>query len=167
MGRAFWRMGRYENAIMCLNEALELAPADQLSYVLLGAVLTELHRFEEAFAIFDKSLELQPNLEALAMIGYAAALSGDKEKARRIIAEVTPQAKPEHTSTVIARIYVALGEIDMAFKLLEKAFSEHEADLVGLGCDPRWRLISHDPRFKALTAKIGLPSGVQAVGFTA
>ena len=166
MGQAFYRMGRYENAIMYLSEALELAPADPLAYVLLGAVLTELHRFEEACAMFEKSLELQPRLETHSMIGYAAALSGEKEKARQIISEITSQEGTGLTSTVIARIYVALGETDTAFKFLEKAFIAHEADLIALRCDPRWKPISNNTRFKALIAKIGLPGGQQAAGVT-
>ena len=166
MGRSFYRMGRYENAVMYLNEALELAPADHLSYVLLGAVLTELHRFEEAFAMFNKSLELQPNLETLSMIGYANAVMGETEKARQILAEITQRALSGSLPTMVARIYVALGETDTAFKFLEKAFIAHEADLIALRCDPRWKPISNNNRFKALIAKFGLPGRQQAAGFT-
>ena len=77
---------------MYYREALELEPSNYLAYVLLGSVLTELHRFEEAFAMFDKSLALQPNLETLAMIGYANAVMGETEKARQILAEITQPA---------------------------------------------------------------------------
>ena len=68
---------------------------------------------------------------------------------------------------MIARIHAALGDVDLAFHFLETAFNEHDVDLAGIACDPRLKLISNDPRFAALTAKISLSGRLQAAAFTA
>jgi hypothetical protein len=50
-----------------------------------------------------------------------------------------------------------LDEIDWAFDWLEKAFTNHDAELVYLGVDPRMDRLRADARGRDLLRRIGLP----------
>jgi hypothetical protein len=56
----------------------------------------------------------------------------------------------------IAVIYTGLGEIDLAFEWLEKAWLEKTARLLELP-DPAFNRLRFDPRFQDLVQRIGVP----------
>ncbi|MBS1792703.1 MAG: winged helix-turn-helix domain-containing protein [Acidobacteria bacterium] len=156
IGKVFYKMGRQENAIVYLNDALELEKNDWEAQMILASSLTELGRYKEAITIFEKCLTLNYDFEALSMIGYANALEGNKEKAYEIINQINSNSKTPVTNSIkLAKIYGALNEKDMAFKYLESAYQQHEIDLTSLISDPRWKSIADDPRFVDLAKRIG------------
>jgi TolB-like protein/DNA-binding winged helix-turn-helix (wHTH) protein/Flp pilus assembly protein TadD len=158
IGKIFYLMSRFENAISYLKDALELESTDYLALVLLGATLTELDKYEEASTIFQKSLRIQYNTETLSMIGYVNARAGRKHKAYQIIKQIESQSKSNcHHAIKLARIYFALGEKETAYEFLDRAFEQREMDLIGLKSDPRWARIRHEPRFRELIRRVGLP----------
>ena len=61
------------------------------------------------------------------------------------------------STTRIAQLYALLGQKDAAFKWLEKAFQEHNAEIVGLKAFPFFDPLRDDPRFAALLRRAGLP----------
>lgn len=94
------------------------------------------------------------------MIGYTNALAGEKEKAQQIINQLETQSRGTCKHAIkLARIYAVLGEKEKVFDYLERAYEEHDVDNICLISDPRWRTISHEPRFKEFISKIGLPAG--------
>jgi len=60
--------------------------------------------------------------------------------------------------SVIAELYVALGEKDQAFAWLDKAYEEHDFILVLLKVQPSLDSLRSDPRFAVLLKRIGLES---------
>jgi hypothetical protein len=52
-------------------------------------------------------------------------------------------------------IYSQTGEIDSAFEMLEKSFSDHEVEMYLLRVEPPFDPIRNDSRFKVLLDKIG------------
>jgi TolB-like protein/predicted negative regulator of RcsB-dependent stress response len=158
VGRIFYYMNQFESALIYLEEYIEMYPTDSLTLVLLGATLTELGKYDRALEIFNYSLELQFNFETLAMIGYANACAGKIEKAFEIIQQIKSQSTDNNQqSSKLARIYLAIGEKERAYKILEHAIETHEADLIALKIDPRLRKINNELRFKQLVFKVGLP----------
>jgi adenylate cyclase len=158
IARLFYKMGRCENAIVYLKEALELEPNDYEALMLLGGSLTELGNYEEALALFQKSLKANFNIETLAMIGYANALAGNRAEARQIIRQIESFSNEHFNHAIkLARINVALGEKEKAYEWLEDAFNQHEIDMPTLNADPRWAKIRQEPRFRELMRRVGMP----------
>jgi Flp pilus assembly protein TadD len=152
-------MEQYENAVIYLKDALDLEPNNYEVLAVLGATLTELGNYEEAISIFQKSLEVHYNVEIISMFGYIKALQGKKNKAYEIIEQIQSQFNKNcEFSTVISRIYIALGEMETAYVLLEQAFEKHEADLITIISDPRLAKIRNDPKCKDLAKRIGIPT---------
>lgn len=157
IGRLFYLMERYENAIIYLKDALELEPANFEALALTGGVLTEMGNLTEALAIFQKSLSTQFNVDVLARIGVVFGLQGQEEKAHQIIKEIESKSSTDSQYSIkLARIYLALGEREKAYEFLERAFREHEMELVTLKFDPRWASIRDEPRFRELIRRVGL-----------
>jgi adenylate cyclase len=156
--RIFYRMGQFKSAISYLEVVLELEPTDYEALVLLGSALAEIGKYNMALSVLKKSINIQYNLDTLAMIGYVSALQGERENALKIINQIESQSEGNfQCSSKLARIYSALGEKEIALSFLNKSFKEHDVDLLGLKSDPRWLKLSNDPRFKEIVSKVGLP----------
>ena len=56
----------------------------------------------------------------------------------------------------IAVVYGELGEMDLAFDYLDRAYAEHPVNLVNLLIDPAADSLRQDPRFDELMKKLGL-----------
>ena len=54
-------------------------------------------------------------------------------------------------------IYAALGQRDQAFEWLNKAYDQHDLQLVSLKVDPTLDGLRSDPRFADLVRRVGLP----------
>ncbi len=57
----------------------------------------------------------------------------------------------------IAEIYAFRGEADPAFEWLELAYTQRDADLVGMKGNPLLKNIEGDPRYRVFMRKMGLP----------
>ena len=59
----------------------------------------------------------------------------------------------------IATVFAWRGEIEQAFRWLDRALEEHDGGLMDLRLDPMLRGLVADPRFGALLARLHLPAG--------
>jgi len=123
-----------------------------------GLILVQQGKYAEAIAMFEEQIRLSGrNSTLMAALAHAYAVSGNREAAQKIIAELQELAKSKYVSSVeIAPIYAGLGEKDQAFAWLEKAYEERSPDLVNLKVEPRFNNLRSDPRFTDLARRIGL-----------
>jgi len=159
VSRLFYRMGRFEQAITYVKNVLELEPADYEALIILGAALGEMGDYDEALVVLQKSINLQYNIDTLCTIGYVNARKGEKARAYEVIKQIESQSNNYFQYSIkLAAIYLALGEREMAYIYLDKAYEEHDVDIVALKSNPIWSTIIHETRFKNLLMKIGLPT---------
>ena len=57
----------------------------------------------------------------------------------------------------IASAHAYRGEVDAAFQWLDRAYAQHDLNLIFIKCDPKFRSLRGDPRYKAPLRKIKLP----------
>ena len=62
-GEALNNLGRYDEAIICLDKALEFDPELGSSWNFKGVALQNLGRYDEAMICFDKALKIDPDYE--------------------------------------------------------------------------------------------------------
>ena len=149
-------MGHYANAFDYLTDANEMEPSDYETLILLGAVMAEVGDYTSALDALQRSLNIEHNADAIAMIGYVYALKGKRTRAAQMIKELKLATRSHEHLIKIAQIYAVLAETDTALRLLEQAIERREADVTAITFDPRWKKIRDEPRFQALVKGIGL-----------
>ena len=68
---------RFADALEIGREARAAAPSSAAPYGIVGDALTELGRYDEAFAAFDRMAALKPNASSYSRVSYAREVTGD------------------------------------------------------------------------------------------
>jgi TolB-like protein/Flp pilus assembly protein TadD len=152
--------GHYDEALQQVQETLELdshfAPAHQS----LGWVYLHTGRQDEAIREFQNALKLSgtDDTDLQLDLGFAYAVSGKRDEARRILARMEKLHEQGIVpSGSVAILHGALGESDEAFAWLEKAYEERDPQLTYIKAGRRFEPLRKDPRFKQLVRRVGLP----------
>jgi TolB-like protein len=122
-----------------------------------------LNEYDEAIALVDQLVKdfpesESPRLEAVQAVSYFKTNRPDETG--RIIEKLRKKRELHATgspSFYLAMIYSQMGEINSAFELLEKSFSDHEVELYLLKIEPPFEPLHSDPRFQAMLDRIGYP----------
>ena len=149
----------YDKAIDKGMKTLELDPNFNSVHRLLSLCYQGKGMFDQAIKeneIWGKHTGNEVKTKvALAQI-YAAA--GQMPEARKLVDELNAVSMLSvNDYRGMALIYAALGENDLAFEWLEKAFAKHEEELSELKINAAFDTIRSDVRFKDLLRRIGLP----------
>ncbi|MCH8912571.1 MAG: tetratricopeptide repeat protein, partial [Planctomycetes bacterium] len=156
----------YDQAIDHCQKALELDPNFATAHYFIGWVYERKGMYGEAIAELQKARTLSGNIDFLAVLAHAYAVSGRTKQARKMLDEVKAFSERAYVSPyVLALIYMGLGEKDQAFAWLETAYAERAINLVVLKVDPRYDELRGDPRFDDLLRRIGLLP-TRAAGFS-
>ncbi len=143
-----------------MRAGLQFAPEFPLLHHGAGLALLELDQTDEALAHMRKSLELAPSFALAACnLGYGLARAGHETETRALLADWLALSRSRYVPpSMIATIYVGLGEPGEAFSWLEKAYEARDTWMVFLGVMPQWDPLRSDPRFDDLLRRVGLPT---------
>jgi TolB-like protein/Flp pilus assembly protein TadD/predicted Ser/Thr protein kinase len=158
MGATLYYAGRYDEAIDQCRKTIEMDPTFAVAHWHLGLAYEQKHVFDAAIEELQKATSLSGGSPLMrAALGHAYAISQKTHEANQILGELNELSKQQYVSPYeLAAIYVALGNNEQAFQLLEKAHTEHSFHLVNLNVSPQFRSIRSDPRFQDLVRRIGL-----------
>jgi tetratricopeptide (TPR) repeat protein len=167
VGRVFYYMRQYDQAIAQYQKTLEMDPNFVITHFQLGWAYEKKEMYEEAIAEYQKTISLrgQRGAEAgiggrggaEARIGRVYALSGKRREAQKVLDELKEMSKQSYVSPLnMAVIYDGLGEKEQAIAWLEKAFAEGRSHM-GLKVDPTWDSLRSHPKFQDLLGRIGFP----------
>jgi Flp pilus assembly protein TadD len=91
-------------------------------------------------------------------LGFAYAVSGKRDEARRILAKLERlNEQGVVPSGSVAILHGALGESNEAFAWLERAYQERDPQLTYIKAGRRFEPLRKDPRFEQLVRRVGLP----------
>ncbi len=157
-GIFYYYTGQYNKAIDMAMMTLELNPNFVPVYRLLSLAYQGLKMYDEAISQNQRWGELTGNkIKAEVSLAEIYAISGRKKEAENIIAGIESGKKlSANDHRGMAQLYAALGEVDNAFKWLEKSYQHHEEALCSMKIDPKMNSLRSDPRFKEMLEKIGL-----------
>jgi len=149
------RLGRLDKVLALTNRLNELDPNFVFGSGVLPYTYFRLKRYDEALAGYLKAQEITHF--PLAGVAVTYARMGRKEDARRVLNQMLEKARTTYVrATSIASVYAELGEKDEAFRWLERAYTEHDANLVGLLQFDDFRALRSDPRFIDLARRLHL-----------
>jgi adenylate cyclase len=158
MGATLYYAGRYDEAIDQSRRTMQMDPNFAVAHWHLGLAYEQKQLLDAATEEFKKAISLSGGSPLMrAALGRAYAESHNKHEANEILNELNELSKRQYVSAYeIATIYVALGNNEQAFQLLEEAHAEHSFHLVYLNVSPQFKSVRSDPRFQDLVQRIGL-----------
>jgi TolB-like protein/Flp pilus assembly protein TadD len=151
-----------DRAIDVCRQAIALNPNARVGYFYHAEAYVQKGMIAEALALVEgmpetvkKEIATTPGVTGF---GHVFAAAGRTKEAREAIAalEVVSKSKT-NASYRLARNYAALGEIDLAFRWLDQAYSDRAPVLMDLEVDPVLDPLRADARYDALVRRIGFP----------
>ena len=110
---------------------------------------------EEAVEVSEQLARTQPcDARSMTTLARAYAYAGRREDALRILEEVQGSAIDPLR---VAYVYAALGDADVAFDWLEKAYERRSMEVPHIPVAPSLDPLHSDPRFDDLLRRIGFP----------
>lgn len=160
VGRVHHFARQYDAAIEECRKTLEMEPAFAGAHLDLGLALLQKSMFGEAIGELSQALTLSADRSiALAVLGYAYALAGDKVAGLQVLDQLHDRARRYDISSLhMAYVHVGLGDVDRAFEWLEKSYQERAGLLVFLKVEPIFDPLRSDPRFAELLRRLQFSS---------
>jgi tetratricopeptide (TPR) repeat protein len=157
-GWTYYFARQFDRAIDQCQKTLELEPNDVGAHSCLGYAYMAKKEYAKAVAECKKAADLSTGeplrLEAL---GLAYGLAGQKDEARRLLAELQAKSETQYIPPYfLATVQVGLGEKEQALGLLERGYNERDAYMTWLKVEPALDPLRAEPRFKQLLARLGL-----------
>jgi serine/threonine-protein kinase len=149
---------RYDDSIATCQKVLELDPTFFAVRRYLGQAYTQKGKYDQAIAEFQKAVAGSGGSPLMrAELAHALAISGKKDEAQRILAELNHLSTERYISPYhIALVYSGLRDKDGTFRLLERGLEQRADYMVFLKVDPRFDWLHADSRFSSLLDRVGL-----------
>ena len=151
LGLIYLKLGRPDDAATNVRTALALHPEHFGAWAVLGLAL--LAKGETRAAV--EAIE-QETIEMYRLSGLAFAYHelGQQDESDKFLAELIEKHAKEASSEV-ASVFAWRGDIDNAFKWLEKALENDETALSNVASHYTFRNLHDDPRWQPFLAKLG------------
>ena len=151
--------GRMDKAIELYRQGLDLEPGYGGGHWSLGRAYYVQGKYQESVAELEMAIaERGRSFQNLSVIGAAYIKAGRRKEGLAVLRELEERWKQGRGGHDMgAFVYIALGDKDKAFDLLETAFERRENYLILLLGDPLYEPLRSDPRFHDLARRIGFP----------
>jgi serine/threonine protein kinase/Tfp pilus assembly protein PilF len=160
VGMMLYLARRYDESIAQFESTIELSPYYWFTYQRLaqGQIATE--EYDRGIEVMRKGIELAgPDTLRTGKhtLAYLHALSGNRAEAVKILREIEEQEKTMYVPPCdLAQVHTALGNVDEAFRWLDRAVEVRDADLFMTKVWPVWDPLRSDPRFDRLLRRLNL-----------
>jgi len=149
--------GQFDRALDEFRRASTLNPQLARVHYQIGVTYAFMGRWREAAEALQRAVQITPdNARFIAYQGYAAAMAGQPEEARRILQDLRDRARRQYVSSYgLAAIYDALGDRDAAAAALERAYQDHALEFVQSKHYPVFARADVDPRYQQVLRRVG------------
>jgi tetratricopeptide (TPR) repeat protein len=146
----------YDGALIALRRGLEIDPTHYVSHLRVGLVCLQKNLLNEAVAAMRLAVtQSRGSTEALAGLAQAHAVAGDMHDVERIVQELAEGGRRYVSPYNVARVYGAIDDRQRALEWLERAYGEHNPDLIELTREPSFAGLHSDVKFRELVGRIG------------
>ena len=151
--------GRPDDAVSRLRQALDLEPDNWLARMFLGMALRLASRPQEALDAGRRAVKDGGRHPwAVAELGITHTAAGETAQAVALQDELTARSHSEHGAPIHhAALCVALGKLDRAFELLDRAYDTRDVWCIFLNTNPDFDAVRSDLSFQALLRRMNFP----------
>ena len=141
---SYYQWHRFDEAIAQVRRTLEIDPRFFLAWIVQARIEERLGRFAEAI---KHQPALGPELADRFLKAYQSGGAQGYWQAQLALSRAPLPGPMRRSQTWLAYVFAGLGQRDSAFAALDRAFEQHEGDLLllqgGLGARPAARRPSH------------------------
>jgi TolB-like protein/Tfp pilus assembly protein PilF len=146
----------YDGALVALRRGLEVDPTHYVSHLRVGLVCLQKNLANEAIDAMRRAvMHSGGSTEALAGLAQAHGVAGDMPAMARIVKDLGESGHRYVSPYNVARSYGAIGDKQRALEWLERAYQEHNPDLIELAREPSFASLRSDAKFRELMNRIG------------
>jgi TolB-like protein/Tfp pilus assembly protein PilF len=146
-----------DQAVSQLRKIIEMDPNWYLAHMVLCQTFNYEGKYVEAISECEKARKLNDDPAVLAYLARAYALSGRKDEAMKIVAQMHELSKQRYVPAYcFGFAYAALGDQDQAFQWLERSRQDGGWEITFVKVDPTLDSLRSDPRFDELVRRVGL-----------
>ncbi len=127
LGAVNLSLHRFRDALDAGQRARDLRPDDAWNYGVMGDAHLELGVYDEAFAAFERMMQLRPNAAAFSRVAYARELTGDLDGAlvaMQAAFTASPVSDPEAQAwyaTQVGELHLRMNHLDEADREFKRA----------------------------------------------
>ncbi len=137
----FWA-GQVDVAVRHLRDILAFEPRDFLANHWLGHMSALSGQYDEAQEAASRAYDVSGTTIALGALGFVEARAGRVEAAESILERLTDSARTDYVAhSRLAAIHVALGQLPLAARSLQRAQRDGDWDLGFARGDARWEQV--------------------------
>ena len=151
---AFYLAGQTERSIEQLNKTLKLDAEFANTHNLMGMNYVAEKRFGAAIEEFENASRISGGNVGSSELVWATGFSGDKDKTRKMLAELQIQKKPSPFDLAI--IFTSLGDKEQAIEYLYQAYEKRDPQIVPIKVFPPFESLAGETKFKELLTKMDL-----------
>jgi tetratricopeptide (TPR) repeat protein len=156
VGMAFYFARRFDASIAHWQKALEMHRNYRVLHNYLASAYLGKQMYAEAVAELEKGIALSgAGSWERALLANIYGRMGRTREARELLADVLRGGDTAAYNAAIA--YVGLGEMDEAFRWLNRAVDARTGAFNEVNADPIFDTLRRDPRFSMLLRRVGLP----------
>jgi len=158
LGYSYLQLRQFDAAIAELRMRADAMPNEPMTRFYLSEAYWCKGRWNDSERELEKGLQLVGNSEGAIAVHRAFEHGGERAVAEWGVRDALARGRKGYVSPfVIAQQYAFLGDKANTLKFLEQSYREHHPWLILLQTEPVFDFVHADPRYQALTKKIGLP----------
>jgi TolB-like protein/tetratricopeptide (TPR) repeat protein len=146
----------YSGALEALQKGLELDPSHHVLHLRSGFVYLQRGMPNQAIGAMQLAVTYSgAGTEALAGLAQAHAATGDLPAMQTLVKQLAERTDRYVSPYNMAKIYAAAADGRSALEWLERAFDEHNPDLIELTREPCFAGLHSAAKFRSLAVRIG------------
>ena len=154
----YYMARRYDQAINEFDNTLELFPRMWTAHWGRGLSYCQRGMRDQATSDLERAVELSgASNAALGALGLGQAMLGETKAADQTLAQLIARSKQQYLPPVtISAIHAAKGDLENAFRWLEKAYEVRCRSLAWLAVGHEFDPMREDPRYQDMLRRMGL-----------
>jgi tetratricopeptide (TPR) repeat protein len=158
LGMYLLRANRLEDSKERFRKILDIGAIHPHMHRMMGRVYLLDSKYDVGLAEMKKALDMSGNSPMiLGELGWGYAVAGQRAEVQKVLEELKKRSEGEYIRPYyFAQIYSGLGEKDLAFKWLVKAYEQSDISLATILVDETLNNLHSDSRFNLILQKMKL-----------
>jgi TolB-like protein/DNA-binding winged helix-turn-helix (wHTH) protein/Flp pilus assembly protein TadD len=157
----------YSSGLRFARQATAVGPTFWIAHFQLASIHERLGNSELALEALQNAEASSTNSKMISLRGYILAKLGRTNEAEEILSTLKGIARERYVPPyAMALVHAGLGQRDLTFEWLDRAYAARDVHLVWLAQDPKWNVLREDTRFRGLVERCDFMRTARTGGHT-